>query len=313
MPATFALAAAAAVALSGQVDTLVTVRPGTELQVANFAGEVKIQAWDRNVVRLQADTPGRELILVKHEDGVLLVKAYSKRAAQRSIDLMFMIPAWMDVDVSGIHTNVGIAGTKGKVRVETVHGDIMVSGGRGQIVLNAVNQDIHLTDASGTVISETVNGDLVFQRITSDSVDVSTVNGEIYYEGAIRDRGVYRLTSHNGDIAIAMPKSANAVVDVSTFSGEFASEFPVTLTETKPGRRFCFTLGSGSARVELESFQGTIAIFRPGSRLPGADPDADVHVGKNKHSKDKSRYSDVDDGEAEEAPEPPEPPEPEEK
>jgi len=310
MPATFALAAAAAVALSGQVDTLMTVRPGTELQVANFAGEVKIQAWDRNVVRLQADSRGRELILVKYEDGVLLVKAYSKRAVERSIDLSFMVPAWMDLDVSGIHTDVGIAGTKGTVRVETVHGDIMVAGGRGQIVLNAVNQDIHLTDASGTVISETVNGDLVFQRIASDSVDVSTVNGEIYYEGSIRDRGVYRLTSHNGDIAIAVPKGANAVVNVSTFAGEFASEFPVTLTETKPGRRFCFTLGNGSAKVELESFQGTIAIFRPGSRLPGEDLEADVQVEKHKHSKDKSRYSDVEE---DEAPEPPDPPELEEK
>ena len=299
MPATLALAAAAAVALSGQVDTLVTVRPGTELQVANFAGEVRIQAWDKNSVRIQADTPGRELILLKHEDGVLLVKAYSKRAAQQSIDLSFMVPAWMDLDVSGIHTDVGIAGTKGKVRVETVHGDIMVSGGRGQIVLNAVNQDIHLTDASGTVVSETVNGDLTFQRIASDSVDVSTVNGEIYFDGTIKDRGVYRLTSHNGDIAIAMPKGANALVNVSTFAGEFESEFPVTLTETKAGRRFCFTLGNGSARVELESFQGTIAIFRPGSRGPDvSEGESHEHDAYNYHktkAKEKSHKSDADD------------------
>ena len=273
MPATLAVAAAAAVALSGQVDTLVTVRPGIELQVANFAGEVKVTAWDRNAVRIQADAPGKDLLLLKREDGVLLVKAYSKKAAQHSMDLEFTVPVWMDLDISGIHTDVGVAGTKGKIRVETVHGDIVVSGGRGQIVLNAVNQDIRLTDASGTVVSETVNGDLVLQRITSDSVDVSTVNGEIYYEGTIRDRGVYRLTSHNGDISFAIPKGANAVVSVSTFAGEFASEFPVTLTETKPGRRFCFTMGTGSAKVELESFQGTIAIFRPGSRPPAHDGD----------------------------------------
>ena len=301
MPVTFAVAAAAAVALSGQVDTLVTVKPGTELQIANFAGEVRIQAWERNAVRIQTDTPSRELILVRHEDGILLVKAYSKRAAQHSADLAFTVPVWMDLDVSGIHTDVGIEGTKGKVRVETVHGDIVVSGGRGQIVLNAVNQDIHLTDASGTVVSETVNGDLVFQRISSDSVDVSTVNGEIYYEGTIRDRGVYRLTSHNGDIAFAVPKSSNAVVNVSTFAGEFASEFPVTLTETKPGRRFCFTLGNGSARVELESFQGTIAIFRPGSRFPGVESsDEEEHEhdayndnkSKNKHKSEKGDTGD---------------------
>ena len=200
----------------------------------------------------------------KYDGDVLLVKAYSKRAAARSIDMSLFAPIWMDLAVSGIHTDVMIDGTKGRVRVETVHGDIAVSGGREQIELNAVNQDIHLVDASGIVLSETVNGDMILQRIDSDSVDVSTVNGEIFYEGSIHNRGVYRFTSHNGDIAVALPKTADAMVNVSTFSGDFASEFPVSLTETKKGRQFCFILGRGSARVDLESFQGTIHIFRPG-------------------------------------------------
>ena len=69
MPATLAVAAAAAFALSGQVDTLVTVRPGTELQVANFAGEVKVVGWDRNAVRIQTEAPGRQVVLLDGEVG----------------------------------------------------------------------------------------------------------------------------------------------------------------------------------------------------------------------------------------------------
>jgi hypothetical protein len=138
-----------------------------------------------------------------------------------------------------------------------------------------VDQDIHLADASGVVVSETVNGDLTLQRIESDSVDVSTVNGEIFYEGSLRTRGVYRFTSHNGDIAVAIPMAASATVNVSTFSGEFASDFPVTLQESRPGRRYCFTLGKGGARVDLESFQGTIHVFRPGTRGPVTDVESE--------------------------------------
>jgi hypothetical protein len=51
---------------------------------------------------------------------------------------------------------------------------------------------------------------------------------------------------------------------VSTFSGDFESDFPVPLRETRKGRRFSFSLGSGSAQVSLESFQGTIRLVRPG-------------------------------------------------
>lgn len=297
---TLAVATAAVFSLSSAVDTTLAVRQGMELQVANFAGSVTIRPWDKNAVRIQAEAEGREKIAVKRDDDVLLIKAYSQRAAQHMVELEITAPSWMNLTVSGVNTDVDIEGTKGRVRVDTVHGDIVVVGGRGQIELNAINQDIHLTDASGTVLSETVNGDLTLQRIASDSVEVSTVNGEIFYEGTIRDRGIYRFTSHNGDVAIALPKTANATVNVSTFSGEFASDFPVMLSETKPGRRFCFTLGRGSAQVQLESFQGTIHIFRPGTRGSvaelerGADRDQDSKQKHREKQKEKSDDSDSD-------------------
>ena len=55
-------------------------------------------------------------------------------------------------------------------------------------------------------------------------------------------------------------------MSVSTFNGDFESAFPVTLRETRKGKRFSFTIGSGSAQVTLESFQGTVQLVRPGSR-----------------------------------------------
>jgi DUF4097 and DUF4098 domain-containing protein YvlB len=302
MSVTLAVAAAAAVfSLGSGADTTVAVRRDTGLQINNFAGEVTVRTWERNAVRIQTDAGGNEKIFVRGSfaasrgyDASLLIKAYSQRGEHNSVDLDITAPTWMDLVVSGVHTDVSIEGTKGRVRVDTVHGDIVVVGGRGQIELNAINQDIHLTDASGTVLSETVNGDLTLQRIASDSVVVSTVNGEIFYEGTIRDRGTYQFTSHNGDIAIALPKAVNATVNVSTFSGEFASDFPVMLSETKRGRQFCFTIGKGSARVQLQSFQGTIHIFRPGTRGPNdgehhdsdSDSDSDSDFDSNSDSND---------------------------
>jgi hypothetical protein len=72
-------------------------------------------------------------------------------------------------------------------------------------------------------------------------------------------------------------EKASAAVSVSTFNGEFESDFPVTLTETRKGKRFNFTIGSGSAQVTLESFQGTISLVRPGSQHHRAHEDGDEH------------------------------------
>jgi DUF4097 and DUF4098 domain-containing protein YvlB len=293
----FAVATAAVFTLSSGADTTIAVSPGLDLQVAKFAGSVDIRSWDKNAVRIQADSPGNDKIVVKRDDDALLIKGYSQRNMNHTIDLTITAPSWMNLMVSGVNTDVSIDGTRARVRVDTVHGDIAVVGGRGQIELNAINEDIHLTDASGTVLSETVNGDLTLQRIVSDSVEVSTVNGEIFYEGTIRDRGIYRFVSHNGDVAVALPKTANATVSVSTFSGEFESDFPVSLREVRPGRRFCFITGRGSAQVELESFQGTIHIFRPGTRGPVAEmenDDSDRHSHEKYKSKDKEKDKDDD-------------------
>ena len=60
-----------------------------------------------------------------------------------------------------------------------------------------------------------------------------------------------------------LPKQVNVTVSVSTYSGDFESDFPVTLSEkSKKGRQFSFTLGTGKAVIDLETFQGSINVRR---------------------------------------------------
>src|SRR5438094_27709 len=112
--------------------------------------------------------------------------------------------------------------------------------------------------------AETVNGDITLRRIESSNAEANTVNGDITYDGTIKDGGRYRFATHDGSLRVSVPEKANVAVSVSTFNGEFNSCFPVQLTG-KAKHRFNFTIGSGSARLELESFDGDIKICRPGA------------------------------------------------
>jgi DUF4097 and DUF4098 domain-containing protein YvlB len=118
-----------------------------------------------------------------------------------------------------------------------------------------------------------VNGGVTLSRVNGSSVAASSVNGDLAYDGTIRNGGRYAFTTHNGSITLTIAEGTNAAVSVSTFSGEFTSQFPVTLTESRKGKRFSFTLGSGSAQVTLESFQGTIELVRPGGSRGARDHD----------------------------------------
>ncbi|HEX3235889.1 MAG TPA: DUF4097 family beta strand repeat-containing protein [Gemmatimonadales bacterium] len=287
-----ATAALATMSALPQVDTTVAVSSGQRLEVDNFGGEVNIKTWSRNAVRVQADPSSRAEVQVSTAGSVVNVKTEGRHGPP-SVDLEITAPAWMGLDLSGVNGDVTVRGARGPVTVETVQGSVDVTGGqgnvslrsvqgsvtlhgaRGRIDLHSVNEDVSVFDASGEITAETVNGEITLARVDATSLDASTVNGDLSYDGPIHNGGRYTLSSHNGDVTLAVAEGTSAAISVSTFNGEFQSEFPVTINETRKGKRFNFTIGSGSAQVTLESFQGTVALVRPGHLHRSSDEKGD--------------------------------------
>ena len=58
-----------------------------------------------------------------------------------------------------------------------------------------------------------------------------------------------------------IPENSSVRVTVATFDGSFESEFAVTLPDRIRGRRINFTLGQGSAQMEMEAFDGDIELL----------------------------------------------------
>ena len=270
-------------ALLQQIDSTVPVERGQRLEVSSHAGDIAVKTWARSAVRVQADPGGRTTVEIDRSATSLTVRTEGRRGPPSMVDLQITAPAWMALDLSGVNTDISIAGARGPVSVETVQGQVDVEGGEGLVSLqsvqgsvslrgakgslevHSVNEDVVVSGSSGEVTAETVNGDITLSRVDGSSVTASSVNGDLEYDGTIRNGGRYAFSTHNGNITVSVPDGANAAVAVATFNGDFASEFPVTLTETRKGKRFSFTLGTGSAQMTLESFQGSIELVRPGS------------------------------------------------
>ena len=112
------------------------------------------------------------------------------------------------------------------------------------------------------------------ERMDSSNVDASTVNGAISYDGAIRDNGTYRLTTHNGVVDLALTERTNATMTIRTYNGNFRSSLPMRFTDPDARRR-TVTLGNGSAHVDLETFNGLISVRRPNEPRPDRIRDRD--------------------------------------
>jgi DUF4097 and DUF4098 domain-containing protein YvlB len=285
-------AGALALTLLQQTDTTVTVQAEARLEIDNFGGAIDVRTWDRSAVRVVAEHPARAQIEIDSRGPVVSVRSRAIRGGPPMVDYQLTVPASMALDLSGVNTDVTVQGTRGAVSVETVQGDVSVRGGdghlmlssvegdvvlenaRGKIEVNSVNAGIRVSKSTGEILAETINGDIALEGIDSGSVEATTINGQISYGGRLHATGRYHLGTHNGDLLVTVPEGTNATVLVSTFNGEFSSTFPVTLKETRRGKRFSFQLGSGSGRLELESFQGTIHLLRPGERVT-ADEEAE--------------------------------------
>jgi hypothetical protein len=268
-----------------QTDQTVAVTRGTRLLIENFGGEVNVRAWDRDSVRVQARHASRVKVNVRTVPTGLRISASGEHGPPGSVDYEINAPAWMPLKVDGQYNFTTIEGSQADVSVETVRGDVVVKGGngvtaksvegdvtvdgaKGKITVSSINQGIKISASNGEIYAETVNGPIALSRMESGTVEANTVNGNITYEGTAVNSGHYRLTSHNGTITVAVPESSNATFAVRTYNGGFNSTLPVKsdrdARDVQRGRRVQFTLGTGSAEFELESFSGGIRLRKPG-------------------------------------------------
>jgi DUF4097 and DUF4098 domain-containing protein YvlB len=268
---------------SPKSDQTVDAVKGTRLVLSNNAGEVVVRSWDQDKVRIQATHGARDTVTAETTDMTLRIRARSQRGPSGLIDYQLTVPRWMPVNLSGTYLEATIDGTSAEVTVETVHGNARVTGGgavsvrsvegiitidkaSGRVQATTVNEGIRVTNVTGEITAETTNGDIVIDNAQSANLEASTVNGDVTFNGTVRDNGIYKLTTHGGDIRVGLGGASNATVFVRTFQGDFGADFPVQLPEGQTPRsgskRFNFTLGNGSARIELQSFNGDIVLAR---------------------------------------------------
>lgn len=274
-------------------DRTVPVTRGARLTVGNDAGEVVIRTWDRDSLQVRASHNDRVTVDIQTTANLVSVRAKSSGGPRGSVDYDITAPAWMPVKISGQFVYIGIEGAQNEVSAETVRGDIVVKGGagtvtarsihgeiivegaKGRINLSSVNESIRVTGASGEVTAETTNGDITLSKVDARLLDISTVNGDLVFDGAIAPGAQLRFATHNGDITMTVPESTSATFAIRTYSGDFHSNLAAKpVGEVRRGRRATYVIGDGGADVELESFGGTIRLRRPGtapSRRPAQE------------------------------------------
>jgi len=290
---TIIIGALSAAALIPQTDTIVDVQGATRLALESFRGEVVVRTWDRDQIQIEADHPSSRFVEVDHHGSTVSIEVEADRGMglSGSVDFRLTVPVGMDLSIEGMAVEVDIQGTEGEVDVSTIHGNITLVGGRGAITVESVNGEvvvegaqgeievtgiaggITMRDCEGDIVASAVGGSLTLQGIRSGDVEVGTVGGSLRFEGEIQDGGIYTFGTHVGQIWLYLPSDMNARVEAITLAGDIEVDFPGAPSEASRGegipglreKELEFEVGDGGARIEVESFAGTIHILRAGS------------------------------------------------
>lgn len=302
------MAAVLTLAVGSHTDTTLTVAPGTQLELENYAGSIEVATWARNAVRIEADHGRRAEVEFSRADGVLSIDVENRYGAPTSADFKLTVPAWMGLKLSGVYCDILVTGTRGTLEAETVQGDVEVNGGEGHISVqsvqgsvkvtgasgkieaSSVNESVELKGISGDLTAESVNGRITVREAKLASLEASTINGTLIYEGDFQRSGRYEMSTHNGSVYVAVPANADLSVEATTYAGSFESTFPIEKDResTRRNKRYTVRLGAGSAELQIESFQGSIVLHRPGEKTGEDSSDDEDAVVKDK-DKDKEK------------------------
>ncbi len=261
----------------GTFDTTLTVRAAARLSVSNQNGTVTVRSWGRNQIRVQAEYD-QARIEIDESGSRVSVRAVHRRG-HGEVDYTITVPGGTAIDVNGLSTDIDVSGvcgeltssvvsgditvqcTEGLAQIQTVSGDVSVSDARGDVDVGTTSGDIRVRGVRGRANIHAVSADVDIADIQGNDVTAEVVSGDILYVGPIRDNGRYTFKSHSGEVTVRVVGPLNATVNVSTFSGEFDTDYEVRLEPgTRISREWQFRAGTGSARVRLESFSGTIYL-----------------------------------------------------
>jgi DUF4097 and DUF4098 domain-containing protein YvlB len=279
------LALTAAAVAQEKIDETRPLDADGHVVISNVAGSVTVRGWNKQEVQVTG-TLGKNAkkLEIEGDRQRLKIKVVLPDKRDRDMEdtiLEVKIPRGGRLEVSSVSADIDVDEVRGKIDLESVSGDMHVLGQPEQLEVESVSGtldlsvgtdfvkaqtvsgDITLDGAKGEVSIETVSGDVKVKGGAFTRVGFNSVSGDLKLEGELAKQGSYEFDNHSGDVTLLLSGNPDADFDISTFSGDIRNDYgqnAARSSEYTPGKQLQFTLGSGLARVKINTFSGDVML-----------------------------------------------------
>jgi DUF4097 and DUF4098 domain-containing protein YvlB len=278
---------------STPIDETRNVDADARIDVSNIKGQVTISGWDKSSVSITGSLgDGAKAVKIDGGGSHLSIKVeppdkqgwfnWGSESRMGDTTLDIKVPRGAEMHVEVVSADVALTGVagralnvnsvSGKLRLETTAKEVGVESVSGNVDIDGKSERGHLETVSGNIRARGLGGQVKLETVSGDidseggdyrEINAGTVSGDINLRGTPSKDARVEVETMSGDVHLYLPSDIAAHLHATSFSGSIRSDFGKVKEEDHgPGSSLDTTLGSGDARVQLQTFSGDIEVRR---------------------------------------------------
>jgi DUF4097 and DUF4098 domain-containing protein YvlB len=224
------------------------------INIHNISGNIEVRGTSGTLVKAMGYKEGRD------KEKVAVVET----ATSGRLDLKVNYPPNCNCDASiRFVVEVPASIPFSFDSLSTVSGDILVEGVKGKFIFKTVSGDLTVHRLEGPVELTTTSGDVKIETMGSNPITAKSVSGDLDIFALGKPVGMSLVfSSTSGDIVLHAPSGLDAEVEMHTVSGDFQSDFPMTLNGGKLGtpKNITARLGNGGTKIQIRTVSGDVSL-----------------------------------------------------
>ena len=255
------------------------------LAMCVLTGDVKINGWDRNEVRVFVKEGSNINFSVREknrESGKPVwiavtgeypeIGKYKEKLKSECVwgsEIEIDVPRNAAVTVKGEEMTIGIDSVRkavvknagGNITLHNIAEGVNALTYQGDVTVNDCGGTVNLENSSGNILAfnvkpgdvgdtfkvKTSSGKLFLQEVEHRQMEASSISGSILYIGKLLSGGQYRFSTSNGLLGITIPADSSFMVTASYGYGNFNSEIPLKVaTQNNVGGSKVVTATAGT-------------------------------------------------------------------
>jgi DUF4097 and DUF4098 domain-containing protein YvlB len=265
--AVFPLLTMVAAAQQSKKEVSYTVGPKANISITNRYGSITVKPSGTRQVLVTATSNSEDVSFVNEQRGNRIeLRVESSRAGSGIADYTVLVPTDAFVTLRSSDGILHAQGLRGDVTLESVSASIEATDLSGAYVsVKTLNGSVLLSDIRNShLYVRSIRGNVSLRNVTGSAAEVHSGTGRILYEGDPGRMGEYSLTSHAGDLEIAIPVNASVAINAHSDKGKTDPSLAESLASPPraQGNLLLKRGANSTSSFVLRSFKGNIHVKR---------------------------------------------------